>query len=74
MPDAKHPYPPIEDYALISDCHGTALVSRSGSVDWCCMPRMDADSCFGRLLDWEVGGYCAITPSAEAFNATRENR
>src|SRR5690606_10226519 len=22
--------------------------------------------------DWEAGGYCAITPSADAFNATRE--
>ncbi|HET8630975.1 MAG TPA: trehalase-like domain-containing protein, partial [Thermomicrobiales bacterium] len=56
------PYPPIGDYALISDCHSAALVSRAGSIDWCCMPRMDWSSCFGRLLDWEHGGYCSITP------------
>lgn len=56
------PYPPIEDYALIGDCHCSALVSRRGSIDWCCMPRMDSPSCFGRLLDWERGGYCAIEP------------
>ncbi|HEX5502351.1 MAG TPA: glycoside hydrolase family 15 protein [Thermomicrobiales bacterium] len=56
------PYPPIADYALLSDCHSAALVSRAGSIDWCCMPRMDWSSCFGRLLDWEHGGYCSIAP------------
>ena len=28
-------YPPISDYALLSDCHSAALVSKDGSVDWC---------------------------------------
>jgi GH15 family glucan-1,4-alpha-glucosidase len=55
-------YPPISAYALIGDCHSAALVSRSGSIDWCCLPRFDSDSCFGRLLDWNKGGYFAITP------------
>ena len=57
-----HDYPPLSDYAFISDCHSMALVSRSGSIDWCCMPRVDAASIFGRLLDWEKGGYCSIAP------------
>jgi GH15 family glucan-1,4-alpha-glucosidase len=64
-------YPPIADYALLSDCHCTALVSRAGSVDWCCMPRVDADSCFGRILDWARGGYCAIMPAAEYASSRR---
>jgi GH15 family glucan-1,4-alpha-glucosidase len=66
------PYPPIEDYALISDCESIALVGRHGAIDWCCMPSMDADSCFGRLLDWQAGGHCSIAPvdAAEA-RATR---
>ena len=53
-------YPPIGDYALIGDCHSAALVSRAGSIDWCCMPRMDAGSLFGRMLDWDRGGYLDI--------------
>jgi GH15 family glucan-1,4-alpha-glucosidase len=69
-------YPPISDYAFISDCHSMALVSRSGSIDWCCMPRVDAASIFGRLLDWEKGGYCSIAPSdgdATSFQAYLED-
>lgn len=63
-------YPPISDYALLSDCQCTALVSRSGSIDWCCMPRMDADTCFARILDWQQGGFCAITPTGD-YRASR---
>jgi GH15 family glucan-1,4-alpha-glucosidase len=63
--------PPIADYALIGDCRSAALVSRQGSIDWCCMPRMDHGSCFGRLLDWERGGFCAIAPLTEAEVRTR---
>jgi GH15 family glucan-1,4-alpha-glucosidase len=54
--------PPIGEYAYIADCHSAALVSRAGSIDWCCMPRMDSPSCFGRLLDWEKGGYFQVAP------------
>lgn len=63
-------YPPIQDYALLADCHSAALVSRDGSLDWACLRRFDAPSVFGRLLDWERGGCFAITPT-EAAETTR---
>jgi GH15 family glucan-1,4-alpha-glucosidase len=63
MAPSDQRYPPIGDYGFISDCYGAALVSRGGSVDWCCLPRVDAGSIFGRLLDWDRGGYCAMAPA-----------
>jgi len=65
-------YPPISDYAFLSDCHSVALVSRTGSIDWCCMPRMDSASIFGRLLDWDKGGFCQLTPSLAPASLSRE--
>lgn len=65
------PYPPIADYALLSDCHSAALVSRSGSIDWACLRRFDANSVFGRLLDWERGGCFSIEPTAPASSSRR---
>jgi pentatricopeptide repeat protein len=34
------------------------------------MPRIDARSCFGRILDWDRGGYCQISP-AEPYQSDR---
>jgi GH15 family glucan-1,4-alpha-glucosidase len=55
-------YPQIADYAMIGDCHTAALVSRQASIDWCCFPRFDSGSAFGRILDYERGGHCSIMP------------
>jgi len=55
-------YPPIADYGLISDMHSCALVSRAGSIDWCCFPRFDSAAVFGRILDWRKGGYFRLAP------------
>jgi len=56
-------YPPIADYGLISDMHSCALVSTSGSIDWCCFPRFDSPALFSRILDWEKGGYFKVAPA-----------
>jgi GH15 family glucan-1,4-alpha-glucosidase len=55
-------YKPISDYALIGDCHGSALVARDGSVDWCCLDRFDADPVFCRMLDANRGGFLSTEP------------
>jgi GH15 family glucan-1,4-alpha-glucosidase len=62
-------YPPIADYGLISDGQSGALVSRTGSIDWCCLPRFDSGSSFGRILDWEKGGYFSISPASGSRDA-----
>jgi GH15 family glucan-1,4-alpha-glucosidase len=54
--------PPIRDYALIGDCHGCALVSRAGSIDWCALLRLDEDPLFFRILDARRGGFWDIVP------------
>ena len=52
----------IEDYALLSDLQTAALVGRSGSMDWMCVPRFDSGSCFGALLGTRDHGRWLIAP------------
>lgn len=57
---ASTPYLPIGEYAFLSDCHSTALVSRHGSVDWACFRRFDSPTAFCRILDHDRGGHFEI--------------
>src|ERR1700723_2959749 len=61
---------PIEDYALIGDCHTAALVSRQGSIDWFCLPDFDSPACFAALVGTPENGHWSITP-AEPVRAIR---
>ena len=55
--DEFSPYPPIADYAFLSDCEVTALVAPNGSVEWMCLPQMDGPSVFGAMLDRDAGWF-----------------
>jgi alpha,alpha-trehalase len=56
MADAS-PYPPIAQYAFLSDRQAQALVAPSGNVEWLCLPRPDSPSIFGSMLDRSAGTF-----------------
>jgi alpha,alpha-trehalase len=53
----RSPFPPIGDYAFLSDCQVSALIAPSGNVEWMCLPRMDSPSVFAAMLDRNRGGF-----------------
>src|SRR5262249_58714580 len=48
-------FPPIAEYGLLSNCEVSTLVAPDGAVEWLCLPRPDAPSVFGALLDRAAG-------------------
>jgi GH15 family glucan-1,4-alpha-glucosidase len=64
----------IEHYGLIGDTTTVALISRAGSLDWLCLPRIDSDACFAKLLGTDDHGYWTIRPAAEVRAITRRYR
>lgn len=65
-------FPPIDDYAFLSDCETSCLVASNGAVEWMCVPRPDSPSVFGAILDrsaghFRVGPYGVNVPAARRY-------
>lgn len=74
FPGHPHPaaFPPIDDYAFLSDCETNCLIASNGSVEWMCLPRPDSPSVFGALLDrsaghFRIGPYGRNVPAARRY-------
>jgi alpha,alpha-trehalase len=57
QPSGRSPFPPIADYAFLSDCEANCLISPSGQVEWMCVPRHDSASIFAAMLDRGAGTF-----------------
>ncbi|WP_194074098.1 glycoside hydrolase family 15 protein [Mycobacterium talmoniae] len=68
----RSPFPPIDEYAFLSDCENTCLIAPNGAVEWMCLPRPDSPSVFGAILDrgaghFRVGPYGQNVPSQRVY-------
>src|ERR1700712_2005828 len=70
VPLGGSPFPPIAEYAFLSDCETTALVAPSGAIEWLCLPRMDGPSVFGAILDRDAGSF-RLPPANQSVPAGR---
>ena len=59
------------DYGIIGNCKSAALVSKTGSIDWCCLPHFNSSGVFAKLLDEKIGGSFSVDVTDD-YNITQE--
>jgi len=64
-------FPPIADYAFVSDCENSALIAPTGAVEWFCIPKPHDPSIFGTILDRAAGSF-RLAPVDSAVPAHRQ--
>src|SRR5262245_11423794 len=64
----------IEDYGLIGDMKGSALISKTGDMDWLCLPRFDSEACMAALLGRDEHGRWGIRPTTRIRKSEQRYR
>src|SRR4029434_7647639 len=69
---ARSPFPPIADYAFLSDCEVICLIAPNGAVEWMCLPRPDSQSVCPTMMDgsaasFRLGPYDEMVPAARRY-------
>ncbi|HET7361586.1 MAG TPA: glycoside hydrolase family 15 protein [Salinimicrobium sp.] len=59
------------DYGIIGNCKSAALISKTGSLDWCCLPNFNSSSVFAKILDDKKGGCFAFEVEPD-YSITQE--
>lgn len=57
----------MEDHGVIGNLKTAALVSRDGTINFCCFPEFDSPPIFAALLDPDEGGHFSIAPRGRGF-------
>jgi GH15 family glucan-1,4-alpha-glucosidase len=63
--------PQLSDYALIGNSRSAALVCKTGSIEWCCLPEFHSPGIFASILDRERGGFFSIAPVSSLNSAQK---
>jgi GH15 family glucan-1,4-alpha-glucosidase len=53
------------NYGVIGNCTSAALISETGTIEWCCLPYFDSTAFFAKILDQDIGGEFAIRVAAD---------
>ena len=59
------------DYGIIGNCKSAALISKTGSLEWCCLPNFASSAVFAKLLDEKKGGSFEIIVD-DSYKITQE--
>lgn len=59
------------DFGIIGNCRSAALISKEGSIDWCCLPNFNSASVFGKILDEKIGGSFEVLTD-ESYNTAQK--
>ena len=68
----KTNYAPIEEYGIIGNCITSALVHKTGSIDFFCYPNFESPSVFAKILDHKKGGFFHTKPNLESPTITQQ--